>query len=61
MAAAGCAGRTPTPISTHAPPDDQMRCFDINDEIRQANLRMVNLADEADTITGQNIAIGLLD
>lgn len=37
-----------------------MRCFDINDEIRQANLRMVNLADEADTITGQNIAIGVV-
>ena len=41
---AGWTGRTPSPVSTHSPRDDQLRCGDINDEIHQANSRMVALS-----------------
>lgn len=57
---ASCAGRTPNPVSAHSPRDDQLKCSDINQEIVQANSRMVTLAEEASSITTQNIVLGVV-
>lgn len=55
-----CAGRNPNPVSAHSPRDDAMNCVDINQEITDANRRMITLAEEQDSITNQNIILGVV-
>lgn len=58
LAAAGCAGREPAPISAGMPTDAEMSCQTIDSEIRGNNDAIRTRVNEDADVENKNIAVG---
>jgi outer membrane murein-binding lipoprotein Lpp len=58
-ALAGCAGRTPTPVSVVQPQDQYMDCAAITAEVQANNAKVQQLAADKGMKTTQNVAAGV--